>query len=168
MPILYVEAVPVRVDGEGRVNEVGLLVRSTPTGVMTLAHLLLGASGMAKPFAMHSSDISKMISARWPSHKSQLLRCPHKLQNTFLCRASRHTTTNASTPCHSLVRRPCRWELELQTRCARGDVDASSGSPPRRNTERSRGWSRQVAPPGAELAGPLACIRSEHHMFLTP
>lgn len=37
MPILYVEAVPVRVDGEGRVNEVGLLVRSTPTGVMTLA-----------------------------------------------------------------------------------------------------------------------------------
>ncbi len=37
MPILYVEAVPVRVDGEGRITEVGLLVRSTPTGVMSLA-----------------------------------------------------------------------------------------------------------------------------------
>lgn len=37
MPVLYVEAVPVRVDGEGRISEVGLLVRSTDTGVMTLA-----------------------------------------------------------------------------------------------------------------------------------
>jgi ADP-ribose pyrophosphatase YjhB (NUDIX family) len=37
MPIPYVEAVPVRVDGEGRVSEVGLLLRSSPTGVMSLA-----------------------------------------------------------------------------------------------------------------------------------
>lgn len=37
IPILYVEAVPVRVDGEGRVTEVGLLLRSTPDGVMTRA-----------------------------------------------------------------------------------------------------------------------------------
>lgn len=37
LPILYVEAVPVRVDGQGQVNEVGLLLRSTPEGVMTRA-----------------------------------------------------------------------------------------------------------------------------------
>lgn len=34
LPIVYVEAVPVRVDGIGRVTEVGLLLRSTPDGVM--------------------------------------------------------------------------------------------------------------------------------------
>ena len=37
MPVLYVEAVPVRVDGQGQVNEVGLLLRSTPDGAMTRA-----------------------------------------------------------------------------------------------------------------------------------
>ena len=37
LPILYVEAVPVRVDGQGQVTEVGLLLRSTPDGVMTRA-----------------------------------------------------------------------------------------------------------------------------------
>ena len=37
MPVLYVEAVPVRVDAQGQVNEVGLLLRSTPEGVMTRA-----------------------------------------------------------------------------------------------------------------------------------
>lgn len=35
MPIIYVEAIPVRVDGQGQVTEVGLLLRSTPEGVMT-------------------------------------------------------------------------------------------------------------------------------------
>lgn len=37
MPIVYVEAVPVRVDGEGRVTEVGLLLRSTADGLITRA-----------------------------------------------------------------------------------------------------------------------------------
>lgn len=35
MPIVYVEAVPVRLDGLGKVSEVGLLLRSTPEGQMT-------------------------------------------------------------------------------------------------------------------------------------
>ena len=36
VPILYVEAVPVRVDPDGRVAEVGLLLRGSPmTGVIT-------------------------------------------------------------------------------------------------------------------------------------
>lgn len=35
LPLLYVEAVPVRVDGLGQVTEVGLLLRATPTGEMT-------------------------------------------------------------------------------------------------------------------------------------
>jgi hypothetical protein len=37
MPMVYVEAVPVRVDGVGQVNEVGLLLRSTANGVMNRA-----------------------------------------------------------------------------------------------------------------------------------
>lgn len=35
LPLLYVEAVPVRVDGLGVVTEVGVLLRATPTGQMT-------------------------------------------------------------------------------------------------------------------------------------
>ena len=37
LPIVYVEAVPVRLDGLGQVIEVGLLLRSTAEGVMTRA-----------------------------------------------------------------------------------------------------------------------------------
>ena len=35
MPMLYVEAVPVRTDGVGAVVEVGILLRATPLGAMT-------------------------------------------------------------------------------------------------------------------------------------
>lgn len=37
LPVVYVEAVPVRVDGLGKVAEVGLLLRGTADGVMTRA-----------------------------------------------------------------------------------------------------------------------------------
>lgn len=37
IPVLYVEAVPVRLDGLGNVVEVGLLLRSTPEGQLTRA-----------------------------------------------------------------------------------------------------------------------------------
>lgn len=35
LPMLYVEAVPVRTDGSGLVTEVGILLRATPLGEMT-------------------------------------------------------------------------------------------------------------------------------------
>ncbi|CAH0218393.1 hypothetical protein SRABI76_02444 [Microbacterium oxydans] len=35
LPMLYVEAIPVRVDGSGVVTEIGILLRSTPMGEMT-------------------------------------------------------------------------------------------------------------------------------------
>lgn len=35
LPILYVEAVPVRLDGLGRIVDVGLLLRGTPLGAIT-------------------------------------------------------------------------------------------------------------------------------------
>lgn len=35
MPMLYVEALPVRTDGVGQVTEVGILLRSTPLGEIT-------------------------------------------------------------------------------------------------------------------------------------
>ncbi|WP_336651550.1 MULTISPECIES: DUF4916 domain-containing protein [unclassified Leucobacter] len=34
LPVVYVEAVPVRIDGLGKITEVGLLLRSTPEGVL--------------------------------------------------------------------------------------------------------------------------------------
>lgn len=37
LPVVYVEAVPVRLDGLGQVVEVGLLLRGTPEGAMTRA-----------------------------------------------------------------------------------------------------------------------------------
>ncbi|WP_300266652.1 NUDIX hydrolase family protein [Microbacterium sp.] len=35
LPMLYVEAIPVRTDGVGQVTEIGMLLRSTPMGEMT-------------------------------------------------------------------------------------------------------------------------------------
>lgn len=35
LPMLYVEAIPVRTDGTGQVIEIGILLRSTPIGEMT-------------------------------------------------------------------------------------------------------------------------------------
>src|SRR5690606_8963005 len=35
LPMLYVEAIPVRTDGGGQVTEIGMLLRSTPMGEMT-------------------------------------------------------------------------------------------------------------------------------------
>lgn len=35
LPMLYVEAIPVRTDGSGVVTEIGILLRSTPLGEMT-------------------------------------------------------------------------------------------------------------------------------------
>lgn len=35
LPMLYVEAIPVRTDGSGQVTELGILLRSTPIGEMT-------------------------------------------------------------------------------------------------------------------------------------
>lgn len=48
LPIVYVEAIPVRVDGVGNVTEVGLLLRSTPDGVMTRA-LVAGRVRFGEP-----------------------------------------------------------------------------------------------------------------------
>lgn len=35
LPMLYVEAIPVRTDGSGQVSQIGVLLRSTPLGEMT-------------------------------------------------------------------------------------------------------------------------------------
>lgn len=35
LPMLYVEAIPVRTDGSGQVTDIGILLRSTPMGEMT-------------------------------------------------------------------------------------------------------------------------------------
>ncbi len=35
LPMLYVEAIPVRTDGSGQVTEIGVLLRSTPLGEIT-------------------------------------------------------------------------------------------------------------------------------------
>ena len=64
LPILYVEAVPVRVDGQGQVTEVGLLLRSTPDGVMTRAlvagRVRFGETARDAPFRHLENDLGPM------------------------------------------------------------------------------------------------------------
>ena len=44
LPIVYVEAIPVRVDDQGRITEVGLLLRARPDG--TIAHSIVSGRVM--------------------------------------------------------------------------------------------------------------------------
>ena len=71
MPIVYVEAVPVRLDGHGRVTEVGLLLRSTPDGVMTRA-LVAGRVRYGEPlrdalFRHLEDDLGPMVFPQIPA-----------------------------------------------------------------------------------------------------
>lgn len=71
LPILYVEAVPVRVNGLGQVIEVGLLLRSTPEGVMTRA-LVSGRVRYGEPvreaLARHlENDLGPMAFPQMPT-----------------------------------------------------------------------------------------------------
>lgn len=71
MPVLYVEAVPVRVDGQGQVTEVGLLLRSTPDGVMTRAlvagRVRFGETTRDALFRHLENDLGPMAFPQMPS-----------------------------------------------------------------------------------------------------
>ncbi|MGO1538393.1 MAG: DUF4916 domain-containing protein [Leucobacter sp.] len=70
IPVVYVEAVPVRLDGYGRVTEVGLLLRSTPDGVMTRS-LVAGRVRFGEPlrdalFRHIENDLGPMVFPQIP------------------------------------------------------------------------------------------------------
>lgn len=71
MPQLYVEAVPVRVDGMGKINEVGLLLRSTPDGVMTRAlvsgRVRFGETLREALFRHLENDLGPMVFPQMPN-----------------------------------------------------------------------------------------------------
>jgi ADP-ribose pyrophosphatase YjhB (NUDIX family) len=71
LPIVYVEAVPVRVDGVGRITEVGLLLRGTPDGTMTrtlvAGRVLYGESLRDALFRHLEKDLGPMAFPLIPS-----------------------------------------------------------------------------------------------------
>src|SRR6218665_1089539 len=88
LPMLYVEAIPVRTDGSGVVTEIGILLRSTPLGEMTRtivsgrgrcggwrARWWLGGCASVRRSATPCSAMSRTISARWPFRCCRRSRC---------------------------------------------------------------------------------------------
>ena len=71
LPIIYVEAVPVRVDGVGRITEVGLLLRGTADGAMTrtlvAGRVLFGESLRDALFRHLEKDLGPMAFPLIPS-----------------------------------------------------------------------------------------------------
>ncbi len=83
LPMLYVEALPVRTDGMGAVTQVGILLRATPLGEMT-APSSRAASATARRSATHSSATSRTTSDRWRSRCSRLADHPSRSPSTTL------------------------------------------------------------------------------------
>lgn len=71
LPILYVEAVPVRVDGLGRVDAVGLLLRGTADGAMTrtlvAGRVLYGETVREALFRHLEKDLGPMAFPQLPA-----------------------------------------------------------------------------------------------------
>lgn len=71
LPILYVEAVPVRVDGLGKITEVGLLLRGTPDGAMTrtlvAGRVLYGETVREALFRHLEKDLGPMAFPQLPA-----------------------------------------------------------------------------------------------------
>lgn len=85
LPILYVEAVPVRVDGVGRITEVGLLLRGTPDGGMTRSlvagRVMYGETVREALFRHLEKDLGPMAfplipSASTPAHVAEYFPMP--------------------------------------------------------------------------------------------
>ena len=71
LPVVYVEAVPVRLDGLGQVSEVGLLLRATPEGEMTRAlvsgRVRFGETLREALFRHLENDLGPMAFPQMPS-----------------------------------------------------------------------------------------------------
>ncbi|WP_430591657.1 NUDIX hydrolase family protein [Humidisolicoccus flavus] len=71
LPILYVEAVPVRLDGMGQVQEVGVLLRVNPSGEMSRAlvagRVMLGESVRDALFRHVEKDLGPMAFPQLPA-----------------------------------------------------------------------------------------------------
>ena len=110
MPILYVEAVPVRTDGVGAVTEVGILLRATPLGEMTRTivsgRVRYGETVRDALFRHLENDLGPMAFPLLPPQP-----VPFTVAEYFpMPGLSAPSTTTASTPCRSLswCRSPAR------------------------------------------------------------
>lgn len=100
LPLVYVDAVPVRVDDSGDVVAVGLLLRVTPEGMMTRALVsgrVMFHERIRDALLRHiEKDLGPVALPRSPRRRSRS-RSP----STSRRRASPPTTTPASTRCRS-------------------------------------------------------------------
>ncbi len=100
MPILYVEAVPVRVDDSGEVTSVGLLLRIGPDGTVSrtlVSGRVLHHERVRDALLRHlEKDLGPVALPRVPRRSSR-----SRSRSTSRRTASRRTTTRASTRCPS-------------------------------------------------------------------
>lgn len=113
MPILYVEAVPVRVDDSGQVISIGLLLRIGPDGTVSrtlVSGRVLHHERIRDALLRHlEKDLGPVALPRVPPPSS---RSPSP--STSPQWVSARTTIRASTPCPSPT--SCPWPHDCQPR----------------------------------------------------
>ena len=101
LPILYVEAIPVRTDGLGAVTEVGILLRATPLGEMTRTivsgRVRYGETVRDALFRHLENDLGPMAFPLLPPAAGAV----HRRGVLPDARAVAPSTTTGSTPCRS-------------------------------------------------------------------
>ena len=97
LPLLYVEAIPVRVDGLGRVTEVGMLLRASVEGAMTRTlvsgRVMFGETLRDALFRHLEKDLGPMAFPLLPASP-----VPFNVAEFFPWPSESQYTTPASTP----------------------------------------------------------------------
>ena len=97
LPILYVHAIPVRVDDRGVVTHVGLLLRADSDG--GIGQEVVGGRVLYHERIRDAlCATSRATSARWRSRGSRCRRSRSRSPSSSRRPASRPSTTRASTP----------------------------------------------------------------------
>ncbi len=157
LPLLYVEGVPVRLDGMGNVSEVGLLLRVSSEGSIARAlvagRVMFGETVRDALFRHLEKDLGPMAFPQIPRHRNQLIS-----PSTFPIREP-SIKTIASTP--------CLWSMSFRSR-ERVNPDRTLWSSPGSAPEQATSHEVLVEMEGgrgslvkAALASVGACL-SEH------
>ena len=154
LPLLYVEAVPVRVDGLGQVTEVGALLRANSVGEITRTlvsgRVMYGETVRDALFRHLEKDLGPMAFPQLPASP-----VPFAVAEYFPLPGCRPSPTIASTP--------CRWPTSCRSPApatpagrARDHLDDSGGGICRFDRPGDGGRSRNPAATGSGLGGRAA------------
>ena len=127
MPILYVEAVPVRTDGVGAVTEVGILLRATPLGEMTRTivsgRVRYGETVRDALFRHLENDLGPMAFPLLPPQP-----VPFTVAEYFPMPGVSRVPRRSAARRLARLRRAGHRHVRAASGRARGDVDAAGGS----------------------------------------